>query len=403
MLALAVQHTPRLSPARGASEIKRAGAAVTRADEAGAFEGYASLFGVLDTGGDIVLPGAFARSLRKRGAAGVKMLWQHKTDEPIGVWTTIEEDARGLKVRGRLDLSVARAREALSLLRSGAVDGLSIGFRTLRAATDKSSGARRLTEIDLWEISLVTFPMLPQARVAAVKRAPVSIDHVIAQLARLKAHRAAERFEAKLLRLALEQRYAPDQPRVPAGSPEGGRWTSGGGSGAAGSPSSNDVALNNLPGAVSDAIDSIVTRIQERFFNVDLAEDEAQGGHPLSRHGLRSPEKLIERANRNRLRLGPVGRWEDRVGSFSSFAAANSFVNAALSKNAALVDEVISGKRSAAVIKVWFDRETGYESYRDGFRAPVVIRPTTGVLVVIRQAARLKKGFLVYTAYPINP
>lgn len=192
--------------ASAAPETKRAGAAVTQASIAGVFEGYASVFGVIDTGGDIVLPGAFARSLRKRGAGGVKMLWQHKTDEPIGVWTSVEEDARGLKVAGRLDLSVARAREALSLMRSGAVDGLSIGFRALRAATDKSRGARRLLEIDLWEISLVTFPMLPQARVAYVKRAPGSIEHLVAQLARLKEHRAAEQFESNLSRLTLEGR-----------------------------------------------------------------------------------------------------------------------------------------------------------------------------------------------------
>ena len=186
-------------------EIKRA-APLARADAAGVIEGYASLFGVVDTGGDMVMAGAFRRSLAQRGAAGVKMLWQHQASEPIGVWTSILEDARGLKVAGRLDLSVARAREALSLMRGGAVDGLSIGFRTKRATTEKSSGVRRLHEIDLWEISIVTFPMLIQARVDKVKRAPVSIDAVIVRCARLKQHRAAERFEAKLLDFARERR-----------------------------------------------------------------------------------------------------------------------------------------------------------------------------------------------------
>ncbi len=131
-------------------ETKRAEFPLAEASATGLIEGYASLFGVVDDGGDMVMTGAFARSLQKRGASGVKMLWQHKATEPVGVWTSIVEDARGLKVTGRLDLSVARAREALSLMRKGAVDGLSIGFRTLRASQDKSSGVRKLFELDLW-------------------------------------------------------------------------------------------------------------------------------------------------------------------------------------------------------------------------------------------------------------
>ena len=178
-----------------AHETKRAPLARTSA--AGVIEGYASLFNVADTGGDMVMAGAFARSLTKRGAAGVKMLWQHNAAEPIGVWTAIVEDLRGLKVTGRLDLSVARAREALSLLRAGAVDGLSIGFRTRRATTDRSSGLRRLHEVDLWEISIVTFPMLPQARVDAVKR---RAPHDYA-MARARSEQAARAFEQHLLRL----------------------------------------------------------------------------------------------------------------------------------------------------------------------------------------------------------
>ena len=99
------------------------------------------------------------------------MLWQHEAGQPIGSWDALLEDARGLKVKGRLNLDVAKAREVLSLMREGAVDGLSIGFRTERATTDKKTGIRSLAKIDLWEISVVTFPMLPQARVSAVKRA----------------------------------------------------------------------------------------------------------------------------------------------------------------------------------------------------------------------------------------
>ena len=157
-------------------EIKRAAAMLSDVTPEGTFEGYASLFGVADLGRDVVLAGAFADSLRARGASGVKLLWQHEAGQPIGHWESLAEDARGLKVKGRLNLDVARAREVLSLMREGAVDGLSIGFRTERATTDKKTGLRSLAKIDLWEISVVTFPMLPQARVSAVKRSAFKPD-----------------------------------------------------------------------------------------------------------------------------------------------------------------------------------------------------------------------------------
>ena len=152
-----------------APESKRAPLAVGEVSATGVFEGYASLFGIADLGGDVVQAGAFRDSLRKRDPDRVKMLWQHDPAEPIGAWLAMEEDARGLKVKGRLNLEVSRAREILALMREGQVDGLSIGFRTLRATQDRKTGLRHLQKIDLWEISLVTFPMLPQARVTQVK------------------------------------------------------------------------------------------------------------------------------------------------------------------------------------------------------------------------------------------
>ena len=195
-----------------APQIKRAPPALGQVSQAGVFEGYASVFGVADLGRDVVEKGAFAASLRKRGAAQVKMLWQHDPGEPLGAWLSIVEDDRGLKVKGRLNLAVARAREILSLMREGQVDGLSIGFRTLRATRDRKTGLRRLQQLDLWEISLVTFPMLPQARVTAVKRrtperepsavhvhrrAAASFDHLAATLAQARWDRQATRMEAK--------------------------------------------------------------------------------------------------------------------------------------------------------------------------------------------------------------
>lgn len=128
--------------------------------------GYASLFGVADQGGDTVAPGAYQRSLEKLQAKGqrVKMLWQHDPAQPIGVWDEVREDARGLWVKGRILTELARGREAAALLSAGAIDGLSIGYRTVRS--EKTGGLRCLAEIELWEVSLVTFPMLPEARVA---------------------------------------------------------------------------------------------------------------------------------------------------------------------------------------------------------------------------------------------
>jgi len=160
----------KLAPSSG-----RAAVALT-APGAGMFEGYASLFHIQDLGGDIVMPGAFAASLRRRGPGAVKLLWQHDASQPLGLWEAIEEDDRGLRVKGRLNLAVARAREILSLMHDGVVDGLSIGYRTVQSRRDGKAGPRRLYKVDLWEISLVTFPMLPQARVQAVKRGAQCLD-----------------------------------------------------------------------------------------------------------------------------------------------------------------------------------------------------------------------------------
>lgn len=139
----------------------------------GEFEGYASVFGIMDLGHDVVMPGAFRDTLAERGPRGVKLLWQHDPGEPIGHWLRIEEDSHGLFVRGRLDLDSGRARAAHAMLRKGALDGLSIGYRTTAERRDRTTGLRMLERVDLWEISLVTFPLLPQARVRSVKSAAI--------------------------------------------------------------------------------------------------------------------------------------------------------------------------------------------------------------------------------------
>ena len=145
------------------------GQLLSAAPGTGVFTGYASLFGKRDSAGDIVMPGAFAESIKKRGAENIRMLFQHDPAEPVGTWLDIHETPKGLFVQGRLDKNVQRGRELLSLLESGGLDGLSIGFKTVLAKQDRMSKSRQLHTIDLWEISLVTFPMLEGARVSTVK------------------------------------------------------------------------------------------------------------------------------------------------------------------------------------------------------------------------------------------
>ena len=135
----------------------------------GLFEGYACLFGKEDLGHDVIRQGAFAKSLADRGLDGIKLLYQHDPAQPIGQWLTIREDSKGLFVRGKLATEVAKAREILSMMKAGILDGLSIGFRTVRGSKDPKSGIRHLLELDLWEISIVTFPMQPDARISSVK------------------------------------------------------------------------------------------------------------------------------------------------------------------------------------------------------------------------------------------
>ncbi|MBM3617643.1 MAG: HK97 family phage prohead protease [Alphaproteobacteria bacterium] len=143
-------------------------------DDKGNFAGYASVFGVVDNQNDMMLEGAFAATLLD-GKHNVKLLWQHNMDEPIGVFTLLREDARGLYVEGRLLLEVQRAKEAHALLKAGAIAGLSIGYVPVRYRIDPLTGVRLLEEVALYEISLVTFPANAEANVHAVKQEETSL------------------------------------------------------------------------------------------------------------------------------------------------------------------------------------------------------------------------------------
>ena len=140
-------------------------------EDKGEFTGYASIFGNKDLGNDIIEKGAFMRSLRRKGAKKIKMLYQHDTKEPIGVFDQVKEDDDGLYVKGRLAMGTQKGREVYELMKMGAIDGLSVGYRVDAKGYeyDKRKRTRNLKEVDLMEISAVTFPMNPSARIQAVK------------------------------------------------------------------------------------------------------------------------------------------------------------------------------------------------------------------------------------------
>lgn len=138
--------------------------------EDGEFEGYLSTFGNVDRGMDMVMPGAFRRTLKERKLSSIKLLRDHDTRKVIGKWLSMDEDDRGLKVRGKLFAgTVQLATETLALMREGALDAMSIGYRTIKAQWDEEQGVRKLLDLDLWEGSIVTFPMNEMATVDAVK------------------------------------------------------------------------------------------------------------------------------------------------------------------------------------------------------------------------------------------
>ncbi|MGY3331320.1 HK97 family phage prohead protease [Mesorhizobium sp. USDA 4775] len=140
--------------------------------EDGFFSGYGSVFGVVDSYNEIIAAGAFGASLADRKAKGRKfpILWQHRTDQPLGTYSRVEEDEKGLYVEGQLlTKDVTKAREAASLMRSGAIDGLSVGFWTRESSLDEKTGIRTLTRVDLAEVSIVTVPANDDARIDAIR------------------------------------------------------------------------------------------------------------------------------------------------------------------------------------------------------------------------------------------
>jgi HK97 family phage prohead protease len=139
----------------------------------GTVEGYGSVFGVKDSYADIIQKGAFVKSIaaHREGKSMPAMLWQHDASQPIGIWTEMSEDANGLKLKGKLAMDTVKGSEAHALLKMGAINGLSIGFMAKQSSYDEETEIRTLTEVELWEVSLVTFPANTKARVTNVKSA----------------------------------------------------------------------------------------------------------------------------------------------------------------------------------------------------------------------------------------
>jgi HK97 family phage prohead protease len=183
--------------------------------EDGSVEGYGSVFGVRDSYDDVIAAGAFKGSLAEHKAAGTMpaMLWQHDPSEPIGVWTEMVEDERGLRIKGKLALDTARGKEAHALLKMGALNGLSIGFVSKQWAYDRDSEVRTLTEVDLWEVSLVTFPANAASRITGVKAAdeigaPKDAERILRDAGFSKSDATA--FVSRVMRMGEERREAAE-------------------------------------------------------------------------------------------------------------------------------------------------------------------------------------------------
>lgn len=199
----------------GGREVRNIAFELKAAGDDGTVEGYGSVFGVRDDYDDVIARGAYVSSLAAHKAAGTMpaMLWQHDPSTPIGVWTEMVEDSKGLKIKGQLALDTVKGKEAHALLKMGAINGLSIGFLAKQWAYDRETDVRTLTEIDLWEVSLVTFPANDKARVTGVKAAEVAGIKTIRQAEQALRDAgfsadAAKALIAEVKRIALDERDA---------------------------------------------------------------------------------------------------------------------------------------------------------------------------------------------------
>ncbi|OHV97046.1 HK97 family phage prohead protease [Janthinobacterium lividum] len=195
--------------AAGGRQVRSFALQIKAAGTDGSVEGYGSVFGVRDNYDDVIVAGAFQASLAAHRAAGTMpaMLWQHDATEPIGIWTEIVEDAKGLRMKGMLALDTARGKEAYALLKMGALNGLSIGFMSKKWSYE--GDLRILAEVDLWEVSMVTFPANEAARITSVKSAddmsaPKDAERILREAGFSKSDATA--FVSRVMRMGEERR-----------------------------------------------------------------------------------------------------------------------------------------------------------------------------------------------------
>ncbi len=201
--------------AGGGREVRSFALQIKAAGDDGTVEGYGSVFGVPDKYDDVIAKGAFVQSLKDHKAAGTMpaMLWQHETNKPIGVWTEMVEDEKGLRIKGQLAMETVKGKEAHALLKMGALNGLSIGFMSKEWSYDRDTEVRTLTAIDLWEVSLVTFPANEKARVTNVKsadelQAPKDAEKVLRDAGFSKSDATA--FVSRVMRMGEVRRDSVD-------------------------------------------------------------------------------------------------------------------------------------------------------------------------------------------------
>jgi CDI toxin RNase A-like protein len=215
---------------------------------------------------------------------------------------------------------------------------------------------------------------------------------------RIKSDLAFENFRRAFKSYAQQRKYSPDQPRVPAGNPDGGQWTSGGGEGAG----RNDPTV--LSDATADNVFEPGTRLaadnSAASYRIDLQEEEARGGHAISAHVNRSPEALMAQARENFDR-NPNAR-ESRSGSFSSLEAATKLVNSTLAQNRDMVDRVATGELPRTIVFAQFSSVTGIEAVIPRIHSQPYFRETYGVGVIIVHDQFSSHGYRVLTAFPNN-
>ena len=215
-----MKKTPRLEiKSGGGREVRSFALQIKAAGDDGSVDGYGSVFGVRDNYDDVIAKGAFAATLAAHKSAGTMpaMLWQHDACEPIGIWSEMVEDDKGLRIKGQLALDTARGKEAHALLKMGALNGLSIGFVSKQWAYDRETDVRTLTEIDLWEVSLVTFPANEKARVTNVKSSddlatPKDAERLLRDAGFSKSDATA--FVSRVMRMGEARRDSADSTAV---------------------------------------------------------------------------------------------------------------------------------------------------------------------------------------------